>query len=100
MLSGGQRQRIALARALLAGRPVLLLDEPGGGLDEEMADRLVDDVLAARGARTVLAITHRRREAARFEAVIEMDRGRAGPRCSPPDADDGGQSPETTGCAL
>ena len=33
----------------LAGRPVLLLDEPSAGLDEAMADRLLDDVLGASG---------------------------------------------------
>lgn len=40
-LSGGQRRRIALARALLAGRPWLVLDEPSEGLDAATESRLV-----------------------------------------------------------
>ena len=58
-LSGGQRQRIALARALVAGAPVLVLDEPTAHLDPLTASELVDDVFAAAGERTVLLITHR-----------------------------------------
>ncbi|MGH2884840.1 MAG: amino acid ABC transporter ATP-binding/permease protein, partial [Solirubrobacteraceae bacterium] len=58
-LSGGQRQRIVLARALLAGAPVLVLDEPTAHLDPVTAGALVDDVFAAAGDRTVLLITHR-----------------------------------------
>jgi ATP-binding cassette, subfamily C, bacterial CydC len=96
MLSGGQRQRLALARALLADRPVLLLDEPTGGLDEAMADRLIDDVLASAAGRTVLAITHRPREAARFEGAVQMERGRAGPRRRAVPAD-GPPTPEGNG---
>jgi thiol reductant ABC exporter CydC subunit len=58
-LSGGQRQRIALARALLADAPVLVLDEPTAHLDEPTAERLLEDILAASGDRSVLLITHR-----------------------------------------
>ncbi len=58
-LSGGQRQRIVLGRALLAGAPVLVLDEPTAHLDPETAGDLVDDVFSAAGDRTVLLITHR-----------------------------------------
>ena len=58
-LSGGQRQRLVLARALLAGAPVLVLDEPTAHLDPPTATRLISDVFAASGERTVLLITHR-----------------------------------------
>ena len=46
-VSGGQRQRLALARALLADVRLLVLDEPDAHLDDEMADGLVRDLLAA-----------------------------------------------------
>jgi ABC-type transport system involved in cytochrome bd biosynthesis fused ATPase/permease subunit len=58
-LSGGQRQRLVLARALLTGAPVLVLDEPTAHLDPRTARELMRDVFAAAGERTVLLITHR-----------------------------------------
>ena len=58
-LSGGQRQRIVLARALLAGAPVLVLDEPTAHLDHDTASALMRDVFAVADDRTVLLITHR-----------------------------------------
>jgi ABC-type multidrug transport system fused ATPase/permease subunit len=58
-VSGGQAQRIVLARALLADRPVLVLDEPTAHLDPATARELIDDMFAAARDRTVLLITHR-----------------------------------------
>ncbi|GAA0947872.1 thiol reductant ABC exporter subunit CydC [Actinocorallia libanotica] len=58
-VSGGERQRIALARALLADFPILVLDEPDAHLDSDTADRVLRDLLRAAGDRTVLLITHR-----------------------------------------
>jgi len=57
-LSGGQRQRLSLARALLRGSPVLVLDEPTTGLDPETARRVLAPLRTAAGNRTVLLITH------------------------------------------
>ncbi|MEV8338371.1 thiol reductant ABC exporter subunit CydC [Leucobacter sp. NPDC077196] len=58
-ISGGQAQRIALARAILADFPVVVLDEPTAGVDRELADRLVLDLLGAvPDDRAVILITH------------------------------------------
>jgi ABC-type multidrug transport system fused ATPase/permease subunit len=72
-LSGGQRQRIALARALLADAPVLVLDEPTSHLDPETAERMLDDVLDAADGRSVLLITHRPEGLERMDEVVRLD---------------------------
>jgi ATP-binding cassette subfamily C protein CydCD len=59
VVSGGERQRIGLARALLADRPVLLLDEPTAHIDGATADAICADVLRAAGGRTTIITSHR-----------------------------------------
>ncbi|MFI7385300.1 thiol reductant ABC exporter subunit CydD [Streptomyces sp. NPDC049813] len=75
-LSGGQRQRLALARALLADFPVLVLDEPAEHLDLETADALTADLLDATRGRTTLLITHRLAGLDAVDEVIVLDQGR------------------------
>jgi len=57
-LSAGQARRLALARALLRDAPLLLLDEPTEGLDQDTADALMRDIAAATQGRSVLIISH------------------------------------------
>ncbi|MEE1740059.1 thiol reductant ABC exporter subunit CydD [Streptomyces sp. BE147] len=75
-LSGGQRQRLALARALLADFPVLVLDEPAEHLDLATADALTADLLAATRGRTTVLITHRIEGLDAVDEVLVMDMGR------------------------
>ena len=75
-VSGGQRQRIALARAVLADRPVLLADEPAAHLDATTADSVTDWILRPRPDRSVLLVTHRPADARLGDVVLEMAAGK------------------------
>ncbi|NCY16048.1 MAG: thiol reductant ABC exporter subunit CydC [Actinobacteria bacterium] len=57
-LSGGERQRLLIARALLAERPILLLDEAFEHLDGPRRDQVLRSVLAHRRGRTTVLVTH------------------------------------------
>jgi len=67
-LSGGQRQRIALARALLAKTPILVLDEPTSALDAHHENVIRETIQSLRGYRTVILVSHR------IQTVSECDR--------------------------
>ena len=75
-MSGGQRQRLAIARALLADFPVLVLDEPGEHLDTLTADAIVTDLLAITRDRATLLITHRLAGLEEIDEVLVLDHGR------------------------
>lgn len=63
-LSGGQKQRVALARTLLRNRPILLLDEPFTGLDEETAGpvrAMLAELVGAQQWHTIL-VSHQRED--------------------------------------
>ena len=75
-VSGGERQRIALARVLLAGTPVVVLDEPFANLDCDAADALLADLVTATRGRALVLITHRLAGLESFDEVVVLDRGR------------------------
>lgn len=75
-LSGGQRQRLALARALLADFPVLVLDEPAEHLDLATADALTADLLVATEGRTTVLITHRLQGLDAVDEIVVLEAGR------------------------
>jgi ATP-binding cassette, subfamily C, bacterial CydC len=79
-LSGGERQRLAVARALLARAPILILDEPTAHLDADTARRLMDDVFAAASERSVLLITHRPEGLEQVQRVVALPPAAGGTR--------------------
>jgi len=79
-VSGGERRRLSLARALLAGFPVLVADEPTAGLDPEAAAGVVAALLAAGADRGLLLITHGAEGLEQMDEIVVLDRGRVAER--------------------
>jgi ABC-type multidrug transport system fused ATPase/permease subunit len=76
-LSGGQRQRISLARALLKGSSILILDEATAMFDPESERGFIEDCHGLFNARTVLLITHRPASLALADRIVCLENGRA-----------------------
>ena len=75
-LSGGQAQRLAIARALLADAPILLLDEATAFVDPESEAQIQGALDRLVAGRTVLVIAHRPASIRGADQIVVMDRGR------------------------
>ena len=77
LVSGGQAQRLALARAMLADFPVLVLDEPTANVDVARADALLADLTdaASRAGRTVVLISHTEVDESLVDRIVTLGVG-------------------------
>ena len=83
-LSGGQAQRLSLARAILADRPLLLLDEPTSQVDLASEAAIVAAIPRAAAGRTVVTVSHRDGALVAADRLIEVRDGRILERTGPP----------------
>jgi ATP-binding cassette, subfamily C, bacterial CydC len=79
-ISGGQRQRLALARALLADPPLMILDEPTAHLDPDSRRALTSDILTVTQGRATLLITHDLDGLDQVDEIVVLDHGRVAER--------------------
>lgn len=75
-LSGGQKQRLALARALLADKPVLIMDDALSAVDADTERRILDALRSELKARTSIVISHRIFAIQNADLILVMNRGR------------------------
>lgn len=75
-LSGGERQRVSIARALLADRPVLILDEATAATDPDNEALIQQGLARVTEDRTVLVIAHRLHTIRRADQILVLSGGR------------------------
>ena len=74
-LSGGQRQKLIIAREMLKGSPILLLDEPTSSLDLEAQQTVFEAILRGFADRTVVTVTHDLKLIGNADRIIVIDGG-------------------------
>ncbi|MEA2156731.1 MAG: ATP-binding cassette, subfamily bacterial [Solirubrobacteraceae bacterium] len=75
-LSGGQRQRIAIARAMVRDAPILILDEPTTGLDNESTQRVMAPMRRLMEGRTTIVISHNLMTVRSATEIVVLEQGR------------------------
>ena len=75
-LSSGQKQRLSIARGLLRGAPILILDEPTAALDPETEPALLDTLCATGQDRLTIVIAHRLSTIERADRIVYLNQGR------------------------
>lgn len=75
-LSGGQKQRMALARALAADRPVLVLDDTTSAVDADTEEQIRRELARVRAGRTTLLVSHRLASVQDAALIVYLDGGR------------------------
>lgn len=82
-LSGGERQRISIARALLKGAPIVLLDEATASLDVENETKVQSALSRLLKDKTVLVIAHRMRTVENADKIVVLAQGKVVEQGSP-----------------
>ena len=82
-LSGGERQRISIARALLKGAPVVLLDEATASLDVENETQVQEALSRLLAGKTVIVIAHRMRTVQAADKIVVLEGGRVAEQGTP-----------------
>ena len=75
-LSGGQRQRVAIARAMVRDAPILILDEPTTGLDNESTQRVMAPMQRLMEGRTTIVISHNLMTVRSATEIVVLEHGR------------------------
>ena len=74
LISGGERQRIGIARALYNNPEILLLDEATSSLNNEISEKIIDDLLKISTELSIVFVTHNIKHISRFEKIYILDK--------------------------